>query len=580
MKKAKFIIVSILVTLIMPSCEDVLNRLPDYKVWETEVFEQENLSIKYLNNLYSRLVLNSMIGRDDWRSPTMMGRNTDEMSNSLGNPVTNITSGMDRWDYAFIRDINVFINGIRNSKFSEETKAQLEGEARFIRAYEYFEMQKRFGGVPLVDIVIDPYQEIDHKYTKRSTEEEIVNFLDTELTEISNMLSTNHLPRGRANKWTALALKARAMLYAASIADYGIVQLDGIVGVPSSRAADLYTKAANAADEVILSTKYSLYKTTSDPVENYRLIFEDESNSEVIFEEVFDGVKKGHSYDAYVGPPCVGARGSATNNPTLNFVLQYENIDGTTDPPDFGESFLYLNGADLFKNKDPRLLATVFLQGDKWRSHIIQTYEGIDPSPVPDPANIISQWDVEYNGISTVGFDSRNYILDSWSTSTGFITKKYFDNRDEKIIELNSKTNWIDIRLAEMYLTKAEAYYELGDFLKAAEALNETRDRAGISLVDENTITLDKVRRERRAELAFEAQRYWDLRRWRIAESVLNFQVTGLKIIYHLASNKYYFLPFNAEPSSRTFLPQHYYQAIGQSRIQNNPDLVENPLYE
>jgi hypothetical protein len=127
----------------------------------------------------------------------------------------------------------------------------------------------------------------------------------------------------------------------------------------------------------------------------------------------------------------------------------------------------------------------------------------------------------------------------------------------------------------------AEAEFEKGNLDAAATALNFTRERAGISLVNGTTITLDKVRTERRSEMAFEeGTRYWDLRRWRIAYDVLNgHRFQGLRIIYHYASGKYYFLPINCESFTRIFRPEHYYNPITTGRIGNNQDLVENPLY-
>ena len=153
------------------------------------------------------------------------------------------------------------------------------------------------------------------------------------------------------------------------------------------------------------------------------------------------------------------------------------------------------------------------------------------------------------------------------------------DDSGVKIPEGQSKTNWIVFRLAELYLTKAEAEFELGNAKKAADALNMTRNRAGISLVTEATINRDKIRTERRSELAFEGHRYWDLRRWRTAQTVLNARLQGLQIIFHFASGKYYFLPLNAESFTRVFRAEHYYNPITSSRIDNNAKLVENPLY-
>ena len=161
-----------------------------------------------------------------------------------------------------------------------------------MRAFAYFEMMKRYGGVPLVDVVIDPFQPIDDKYQVRATEEAIADFIDSELTTAIGLLPDVATPKGRINKWTAYALNARAMLWAASIAKYGTLELNGLVGIPAAQANTYYAKAAAAADAVIGSGKYSLYNAIpGDKSENYRMIFIDESNSEVIFEKPYDGVK-------------------------------------------------------------------------------------------------------------------------------------------------------------------------------------------------------------------------------------------------------------------------------------------------
>ena len=135
------------------------------------------------------------------------------------------------------------------------------------------------------------------------------------------------------------------------------------------------------------------------------------------------------------------------------------------------------------------------------------------------------------------------------------------------------------MRLAEVYLTKAEADFQLTHLADAVTALNATRARAGISLVDANTISMKKIQTEWMAEFSFENKRYWDLRRWRIAESLLNKQFSGLKIIWHYASNDYYFLPLFCETSNRVFRSENYYNPIASSRINNNPLLIQNPLY-
>lgn len=578
MKSIKYLLV--LCIIAFQGCnDDVLDRAPLDKISEDNVWKDEVLMKAYVTNLYSRLPLFAF-DRGRWSTWT------DEATGSTGN-ASNITQGTvskgsegnPYWEYGYVRDINVFLEKVASAPVPEESKKQMEGEVRFIRALVYFEMMKRYGGVPLVDAVIDPFAEIDKKYTTRATEEAIANFIDSDLTTAIGLLSDDPAPKGRINKWTALALQARAMLWVASIAKFGSVQLDGLVGIPANKADSYYQKAIAAADAVIGSGNYSLYNEVADKAENYRMIFVDEENDEVIFEKPFDGVNIVHSWDAWEGPNQWAVRGG-TDDPTLDFILRYENADGSTDQPLFGTNYLYDDGAAPFAKKDPRLFATVFFQGDPWQSGTVQTYEGIDPSATPDPGAVIRNPNAAYQNVPAVGLDSRSLTKDDFSTNSGFHIKKYLDDSESKIPENQSNKNWIEFRLAEMYLITAEAQFELGNLPEAVTALNKTRERAGISLLDEATITRDKVRTERTSELAFEGGfRYWDLRRWRTAENVLNKRLQGLQIIFHYESGKYYFIPFNCETFTRVFKPEQYYNPITSARIDNNPDLVENPLY-
>ena len=574
--------------ILFQSCENVLERKPLDTLSGDETWNNEVLLRGYLSNLYSRIYFynfdESNMGDQLWLQSNTWFTWSDIASRDgnggiipMGN-VTKANEGASYWDYVYIRDCNLFLEKIKTSLVPESVKIQLSGEVRFMRAFAYFEMMKRYGGVPLVDVVIDPFQPVDDKYTKRATEEAIADFIDSELTTASSLLTDDPIPLGKINKWTAYALQARAMLWAASIARYGIVELDGLVGIPASKAASYFLKASAAASEVIGSENYTLYNgIPGDKSENYRNIFLDEGNSEVIFEEAFDGYNKAHSFDAFCAPTEFATRG-ALCSPILEFLLGYENIDGSADQPILDKDHLYADGREPFIKKDPRLFGTVFFQGDAWSIGTIESYDGLDPSPTPDPTKIISNQNINYNGIRSVGYQSA-VPVSGVNTNTGFTLKKYIDEV-YSLPEFKSKTNWIAFRLAEMYLIKAEAEFEMGNIAPAVTALNKTRERAGISLVDDATISLDKIRNERKYELAFEGHRYWDLRRWRIAESVLNNkQFQGLHITLHYATGKYYFRPFNCETFTRVFKQEHYYNPITTSRINNNPKLIENPLY-
>jgi hypothetical protein len=579
MKTLKILLLSLLLFTLMISCEKVLDFTPLDKIMAEDVFSDEVLVQAYVTNLYSRFPFNAFRSAQTTICDEMTG-STGNSNNVTRGTVSKTSEAAAYWDYTYNRDMTVFIDKIRLSTFKESLKLQLEGEVRFLRAFMYFEMQKRYGGVPLVDIAIDPFQPIDKKYTVRSTEEQIADFIYSELEAVKPMLTFSKTPLGRVNRWTVLALQARTSLWSASIAKYGTVQLNGLVGIPAARANEFFTRASKAADSVILSTKYSLYNPVpSDKIENYRRIFIDEEHSEIIFERPYDGVNIGHNWDAWNAPNQFAERGG-TDDPTLEFILAYENADGSADAPLFGTANLYTDGRGPFAKKDPRLFATVFFEKDAWSGGTVKTYEGIDTTKAgPNTAKIVSATTGTYNGMPYVGIDSRTQTKDDFSTNSGFLPKKFTDNRKSLIADGQSITNWMIFRLAEMYLTKAEAEFELGNPAPAATALNMTRIRAGISTVDQTTITLNIIRNERRAELAFENQRYWDLRRWRIAETVLNKQFTGLRIIYHYWSGKYYFLTINCEAFSRSYFPAMNYNPITDSRRNNNPDLVENPLY-
>lgn len=564
---------------ILFSCDDVLELTPSDRISESVVWEDPAMVRAYVTNLYSRFPFFSF-GMNSWMNWC------DEATGSTGNSGAATEGTISKssevgayWDYQYIRACNVFLEKIATSSITNDVKKQLEGEVRFIRAFVYFEMMRRYGGVPLVDVVIDPFKPIDDKYVVRSTEEQVADFIDAECTKAISLLSDATTPRGRVNKWTAYALQARSNLWAGSIAKFSTVELNGVVGIPSSKANTYFQKASVASNAVITSGKYALYNGNPDNKElNYYNIFILETHNELIFVRPHDGVNEGHSWDAFLAPNQWATRGGTTN-PLLEMVLRYENIDGSTDQPIFGTDALYNNGREPFIKKDPRLFATVFFEGDPWASGKVQTYEGIDPSPVPTPSTVIRNPNANYQGIAAAGLDSRSQTKDDYSTNSGFLVKKYIQNSTTKIPEGQSTTNWIVFRMAEMYLTKAEADFELGKLKDAADALNATRARAGISLVNESTITRDKIRTERSSELALEVHRYWDLRRWRIAHNVLNGRVKGLQIILHYATKKYYFIPFDCETFTRVFRQEHYYNPITTDRINNNPKLIENPLY-
>ncbi len=580
MKRIILIIVSSIFIITACTEDNIFDRKPLDKISEADVWNDVTMLRAYLSDVYSKMPFSN---RFDER--INLDCKTDIATINSGN-IDDITTGnitrsnepslLKFWNYFLMRDVNMFIKNIATSTVSEAQKSQMEGEARVLRAMLYYEMQKRYGGVPLVDVPIDPFGEIDEKYTKRSTEEAIADFIDADLSKAIPLLSENAQPTGMINKWTAYAVKARAALWSASIAKFGKVQLNGLVGIPSTRANDFYTKATEAANAIIISGKYALYNKETNKSENYRKLFGSYNNSEVILARIYDGVNITFLWNQSHLPVSYPAQYYAHETPLYDYILSCENIDGSTDQPLLGFDHLYNDGFQAFEKKDPRIKGVLFFPLETFEGVKVNSYEGIDPSPSPDPSKILSNWGQNYMGMPQVGLDSRLSTYVDRSSKTGFYVKKFIFDSGNRM----NKNPWIEYRLGEIYLIRAEAEFELGHAQAAADALNKTRERAGMSLVTASTITRNRIRTERMSELAWEQHRWWDLRRWRTAEEVLNQKTfNGLKVIYHYASGKLYFLPINGEPFSRTFREEHYYNPITNSRINNNPDLVENPGY-
>ena len=561
------------------SCTKVLDKELLTSISDQDVWNDENLLKAYITDLYSRAPYTGVFAAWD--------AFTDEATSAGGNLGTLTQGNMSKtsdqlgyWDYNLVRAYNIFLDKIKDTPISEDSKLRGEGEVRLMRAVYYFEMAKRYGGVPIVDTVLNVNAPAANNMLPRNTEHEVFQFIKSEIDKAITLLSNAVSSRDRFNQMTAYAYKARTMLWAASIAKYSTVELNGLVGIPASQATNYYNLALDAAEQIINSGKYSLYNKYSDKIKNYKEIFIEKDHSEIILQRSYNGSEVGHSYDNKNTPPSFRLTYGGKCNPVWEMITSYENADRTFDQPLLGKDYLYENAYELLKKKDPRLHATIMYQGASWQGSTVDIYEATDPNQNPNPAKLLSNIGDSYNGVLQVGKDFTGSA--EAITRSGFYIKKYMDESLIKPAENKSTSSWIEIRLAEMYLIAAEAAYETGNKEKALAKLNSIRQRAGISLLTENTINLEKVRNERKIELAFENFRYWDLRRWRISEynQVNNgVRFKGVKAIFHYPSGKYYFLQKDAETFVRTFRKEHYYNPITTSRINNNTSLVENPNY-
>jgi hypothetical protein len=493
------------------------------------------------------------------------------------------------WPYAEIRKINYLLQTLpaNSSNFSAEQVNSYLGEAHFLRAYFYFAMVKRYGGVPIVTVAQDPLNSTQEELrVPRNTEEDVYKFIESELKlAIEMMPETGNIVMGRANRNVALALKSRAMLYAGTIAKYGSVQLGGLLGIPQAQARDYFQKSYDAA--VALEGKFSLYRGNADKYQNYVNLFFDRNSSENIFIKDYKYPEVTHSWDALNAPKqFVNGYGSFVQ-PTLDYVELYGALPVNNAS---GFPIRYDQRMDLFKNVEPRLRATVILPGDNFRNELIDVQRGIYPAYVngDEAANSAAlrtagNTDVLYNGKRVTGLSG---VGSGGSTQTGFFVRKY-QNSDLPQSDLalwRSSQAWIDIRYAEVLLNKAEAGVELGTSesnAKALTAMNDIRDRAGAALLTAGELSIENVRIERRKELAFENHSWWDLRRWRTADKEFNNRIYKVLFPYYIFNeNKYIFKKEEELSKSRfTFQIRFYYEPIPGGEINKNPKLVQNPLY-
>jgi hypothetical protein len=385
-------------------------------------------------------------------------------------------------------------------------------------------------------------------------------------------------------------------LYAGSIAKYGTEQLNGIVGISSSEATRFFQASYDASQELINLGIYTLYnKNTDDLSQNYCDMFLNGNgdNGEYIFQKQYNVAGgKGHDWDKRNAPFSFRGGGWGCGMaPTLEIVEEYECLDGTMQElqlEDAGGTLRHFTDPyELFQGRDLRLYASVYLPGSPIQESVMEWRRGvIDGSgnryiatSQPDGGNTVEIGGVIY---STTGKDGGADAGDA--SKTGFYQKKFFD---ETLTDMNmgkSETPWPIFRLGEVYLNLAEAAVELGKSSEALSAVNAVRARVNMPLL--SSVNMDKVRHERRVELAFEGHRFWDMKRWRIAhlnvaDGGLNgFRGTALYPWYNITDGKYTFeRGYNAPKQVRIFLEKNYYTKINTDDMNSNPNLIQNPGY-
>lgn len=595
------ILFAIISACILSSC-DILDKKPLGYISDSDVWSDLSLMDSYLAELYAQTpVFTNDATSTEWDkySAIQVGmfyvnelsdectynwglQNRGDIIRYKGGNWTIRGGLLEYWElpYKTIRNINIFLDNIKMANASDEYIKTRAAEARFLRVFNYFAMVKRYGGVPLITKVQELNDPKEELYPKRNSEQEIYDFILSEVDEIVKDLpeQIESAELGRISKYAAYALQSRAALYAGSIARYGKVQLDGLLGIPENMADSYYQKSYEASKAIINSGMYTLYDKEADKTENFKNIFLVKDNPEVILARKYNGVSDGGiawKYDFAQSPKPQAWNAGNKNAPYLEMLESFEKIDGTPGTIDRQELTSGLYSIDeLWGNRDPRFHATFYTEGTPWKGGTITFYNGL----IKENGEIQSEG--SYNGVLAQGDQSVDGRF-----GTGFGVMKYLDpdaNNMEGIE--NSKTDYLVFRYGEIFLNLAEAAFELGKPGEALDAVNTIRNRSGMP--SKTNIDREAIRAERKVELAFEGHRYWDLRRWRQAEMVLTGGRSGIRYYLDYATRKYKVgiienveISFGDGGTLPLFRPHYYYFPITTTRTGANPDLIENPGY-
>ena len=595
----------------MSSCSDFLDQEPDKILSDDQIYNDPIMIQSTLANFYGR-----MEGKQ-WGQRTKDGDGSysmtilDEAAKCDGGPDTRTEFEDDRWrtcDYEFIRNLNQFIQGVRTyTEVAESERTRYEAEARFLRAWVYFCMGRGLGGMPIIGDEVFSYEEgqdISAMQIPRSTEAELYDYIISECTAVADNLPTTPTTNAaRATKWAALMLKARAALYAGSLANYNnkmanpIRTAGGEVGIPAERAQGYYQTALESAKAVIDGGAYTLMTNANDPgLAFYNAINNKLGNTEVIWSCDYKYPGKTVEFTKFNIPAshaedidrCYGG-------PILNLVEAFEyidNRDGTIKIQEANGDFVFYDEPeDAFANKDGRLWGTVIYPGAEFKGTevVLQAGQLIKNNGAWE-TRISTQDSKDENGLTITALNGPIANNNQYVNKTGFFYRKFMDETSLASTRgRNSELWWPYFRIAEAYMIACEASFELGNQADAVKYINVIRDRAGIQPLE--SVTLDDIVRENRVEFAFEDHRYWDMKRWRLADKVWNGVANDPNAqqwaLYPYRVNapgdpndgKWVFIKqqVNTEPYPRYFQMKNYYNFVDLTWVNNNPKFVKNP---
>lgn len=590
------------------ACSDFLDCDPDKILTNDQVFKDAVMIKSVLANYYGRVTWGQHVA--DWGAYTVI----DEAAYCNGGPDHRSTFEDDRWrvyDYTLVRDINQFLKGLRETTaLTDAAKAPLEGEARLLRAWYYFNVCRGLGGMPIVGDEIFDYEagmDVTTLQRPRATEAEMYDYIISECKAIYDMLpAEKQTNSARANKWAAKMLEARAAVYAASIANYNnkmvtpIQTSGGEVGIPADKAAGYYQIALAAAEDVIKNSPYTLQdrKPDNKGLNFYEAVCVKDNNTEVIWARDYKYPGQTHGFTNNNAPKSHAEDiDNSYLGAVLNLVEEYEFVNTSTPGQKSlvqtmeNGTYKFYDSADApFKDRDPRLWGTIIYPNAEFKSIPVVLQAGQLVKKGNDWAIEVGDLDSkDANGNLITSLNGPKESNEQYINKTGFYVRKFLDETPSSGTRGRGSEMWMPrFRMSEAYMIAAEASYELNNG-KALEYINAVRERAGVKPLQQ--VTFDNIVHEYRVEFAFEDHRYWDLKRWRLADKVWNGNNNDAQARHRRLwpyrvvapgnpnNGKWIFVEdfLFMSPNARYFKMQNYYNFLNLDWINNNPKLVKNP---
>jgi hypothetical protein len=601
------------------SCDDVLDQKAVDAFNEESVFEDLNLTKAYLGRCYDFIGVdnNMLLGlREDILSgatdevlcihrpggyPFVKGNMSPDELGHFGNWRFNWIT----WNlYANIKNVNVLLANIDNvpteTAGEEAQLAIYKAEAYFIRAFDYVNLMRSYGGLVLVD---QPF-ELDQDFLSvtRSSLDETLDFILADLDKaIAGLPTKANMEQGRATKGAAAALKSRVLSWSTGELMHGGYSSDALVSFKSKSRASLLSDAQTIAKAIMDGTygDYSLTGGTDDPpspltqadVDAYSETFasnftqKGEWNDEAIWGVQHLQAQGNRTTQNRWWGPC-GYHNWGNNGPNEPVVRAFEMADGTPfvwdkyNPGDL--EVREATAAELeadpqinpYVGREPRFYASVLYDGAKW-------IDRPTDAAATDPLGYVQTgYYIAADGTQTAGLDTRQGPIEAWNgTKNGYYIKKYQDPATVGQY-FNNENAWIELRYAEVVLDYAEACIELGEVAKGMDALNMIRNRAG--LPDKSTTDQAEAREwyrhERLVEFFGEGDRWYMIRKWMIAEDVIE-TVHPIKIYHYADGSHKWFYDTSSDADARSWNNANYWLPISRTEINKAPQLQQNPNY-